>query len=284
MNELNHVYLILVHKYPNQLRRLIDRLYFKNCRFVIHVDEKENIDTFYESIKNFRSKNSVCFIRNRCCTAWGSFGLVQATLNGLKFIKDNFPETDRVSLLSGQDYPIKPLSYIYNYLNFNYSKIFIRYANVADLAKENYGIVSRFPQYERISKVIDLYKGSQWWSFPMSTIRIILDVLTENDNFIQYFRFVKIPDESFFQTLLLNLDDQTLLSNIVNFNLRLIVWEPPFIHPKTLLSEDIISIITSDGLFARKFDEAVDSNLLDLIDQNILWKKGNCIEDINLTL
>jgi hypothetical protein len=270
MKKLDHVYLILAHKYPNQLKRLISRLYFKNCRFVIHVDGNENIDVFYKSIEELEISNSVSFVADRCCTSWGSFGLVQATLNSLLFIEKYFPETSRVSLLSGQDYPIKPLSFIDDYLNLNKSKIFIGYNNVASIAKDNHSIVTRFPQYENISKQIDLYKGSQWWSFPMSVIRIILDVVKDNYDFVKYFRFVKIPDESFFHTLLLNSGDKIHLSNIVNCNLRFILWEPPFIHPRTFLANDIDSIISHPGLFARKFDEEVDANILDLIDQRIL--------------
>ena len=43
------------------------------------------------------------------------------------------------------------------------------------------------------------------------------------------------------------------------------IANPP--HPKTLVSDDFVSLSTSNKLFARKFDEALDAGILDNIDR-----------------
>ncbi|NJN99140.1 MAG: hypothetical protein HC875_36125 [Anaerolineales bacterium] len=77
-----------------------------------------------------------------------------------------------------------------------------------------------------------------------------------------------MPDELFFQTVLLN---SPLRDTIVNDDLKHIQWSTPTsAHPDIFSKEDFEKLNRSPKLFARKFDTKHDTVILDLIDQHIL--------------
>src|SRR5690606_39452496 len=92
---------------------------------------------------------------------------------------------------------------IFKYLSANTDTVFLEhFAIPRDIWHA--GGINRFPVYAKVSKQINLYGGSQSFSIPSKALTILFRSLKENPNFLEYFRYVKIPDESFFQTLFLN--------------------------------------------------------------------------------
>ena len=71
-----------------------------------------------------------------------------------------------------------------------------------------------------------------------------------------------VPDEIFFQTLVLNSPHR---DSVVDANLRYIDWP----GPRVLRADDLDALLGSGMLFARKFDETVDAEILDLLDHQI---------------
>jgi hypothetical protein len=57
---------------------------------------------------------------------------------------------------------------------------------------------------------------------------------------------------------------------MINNNLRFIDWSKGGSSPKTLTMQDIDQISRSGKFFERKFDESIDSNVLEWIDTNLL--------------
>jgi hypothetical protein len=115
-------YIILAHSNPLLLSRLISNLSSTNAIFYIHLDKKSNISPF---ISELESKNlDVTWITPRYRIKWGHLDIVRATLQAFKAIKPN-SENDRIVLLSGQDFPIKPVKYIEDFFSKNSEKIFI---------------------------------------------------------------------------------------------------------------------------------------------------------------
>ena len=82
---------------------------------------------------------------------------------------------------------------------------------------------------------------------------------------MSFFRHVKIPDEIFMQTMLLN---SPLRDNVVGQDVHYLDWSHGGAHPKTLGTEDSSRIVESGKLFARKFDVQYDSKVLDMLDAN----------------
>lgn len=261
------VYLILVHKAPSQLLRLIDALNDPETVFIIHVDKQVRASPFKIDVNKSTAK--IHFINSRCEAHWGSFGLVQASLNGLRFIYKKYKSAQRVVLLSGEDYPIKPIAYTKAFFAHHKDTIFMNFFPIPYDKWPQRGL-TRFLLYEEVSNGLDIYAGSQWLSFPVYVIDMIFKFLRINEGFLEYYKqCVLIPDESFFQTLFLNCGAPEITNSIVNQNLHLIKWDKPYMHPRTLTMKDRNIIERSKSLFARKFDSVMSAEVLAYIDKNI---------------
>jgi hypothetical protein len=92
--------------------------------------------------------------------------------------------------------------------------------------------------------------------------------VSKQAEFVRFFKYVDVPDELFFQTVIMN---SPLCGSVVNDNLRYIDWKDPnAASPAILTTSDLESLTRSSKLFARKFDTTVDGDVLDLIDQKLL--------------
>src|SRR5437016_5458326 len=112
-------HLILAHKNPKQLERLIKALDHPSFDFYLHIDKKTDVGPFLYLINN----TNVFLVRNRAKIYWAGYGTIQATLNGLREI---LPKTYAyINVISAQDFPIKPAGYIYQYLMDRQGKEFI---------------------------------------------------------------------------------------------------------------------------------------------------------------
>jgi hypothetical protein len=79
------------------------------------------------------------------------------------------------------------------------------------------------------------------------------------DEYRRALMHVKIPDEFFFQSLIM----QSPFSETVKPDpMRYIRFERRARHPSTLTAGDLASILESPAFFARKFDERIDDNVL----------------------
>lgn len=98
-------YIILAHKNPTQLERLVDRLNEPWVNFYIHVDKNVNIKPFEIRLERF---NNISFLKNdkRHTGIWGDIGIVEATLDAMSIIASKNNEGYCI-LLTGQDYPIQ---------------------------------------------------------------------------------------------------------------------------------------------------------------------------------
>jgi len=186
-------YIILAHKYPEQLTRLIKRLDSDNTSFFVHVDKKTT-EADYRKILDLRIHENIHFIK-RYKTNWGSFGQIQATLKGIQVVLASSSPCDYAFLLTGQDYPIKSSKDISNFLLQNPGRLFMDYhtypqASKLDLhlrywhfmvfgqhivfPKEGQfknpvftrlwnGTVRRIPLRRKLPSGMIMYKGSQFW-------------------------------------------------------------------------------------------------------------------------
>lgn len=102
-------HLILAHKNPEQLNRLIIAADHPAFDFYIHIDKKKDDAPFRSLIQ----QKNVFFIDKRTKIYWGDWGTIQATLNGFEII---IPKGyDYINVISAQDFPIKSADYIHQY-------------------------------------------------------------------------------------------------------------------------------------------------------------------------
>lgn len=113
--------LILAHKSPTQCKRLITSLSSEYFDIYLHIDLKSDIEPFYRELKEIPN---VHFTSNRIATYLDNFSLVEATMT---LLKESYDSSNYIyyCLLTGQDYPIKSSSFIYQFLRNSYPLNFI---------------------------------------------------------------------------------------------------------------------------------------------------------------
>ncbi len=105
-------YLILAHKNPLQLGRMIERLDDGASKFFIHLDAKTPIESFAACLEG----GHIRFIEPRERCVWGDFSIVRATIHLMEAASK---EQGVFILMSGQDYPIQSQRYINAFLESN---------------------------------------------------------------------------------------------------------------------------------------------------------------------
>lgn len=290
-------YLILAHKYPKQLNRLVEALDDELSCFFIHIDKSSDMEQFGD-LKKFGNRIEFLY---REKAEWASYGLVQAILHGLQAARDSEYEFGHVILLSGQDYPIRSNEYISRFSEENSDKIFLEYHRLPDHEKwQPHGGLYRvnkyfmgFKTWQRLcSKTLNFlsgmlsflqrrmyggmepYAGSMWWMFNMPAVNYILDFIRDHPGYVAFHRYTFAVDEVFFHTILLNAKEVSLSDNIVNSNKRFIKWKDyKASHPELISEEYLPELKRSDALFARKFEADKGCDVLDIIDRYRLSKE-----------
>ncbi len=111
------------------------------------------------------------------------------------------------------------------------------------------------------------YGGSYWKILSKKCVEFLYKFSNEHPELISYFSKTLNSDESFMQTILLN----SRKFNFCNYN----YWHVDFSHsqhghPSVLTSQDYSVLTNNNVYFARKFDIARDSKILDMLDAKIL--------------
>ena len=105
-------YIIQAHKGFKQLNILIDIL-SKNSDVYLHIDLKN--DYLYNRLKDhYLSQKNIFILSDRISVNWSGFSQIEATLNLLEAARGK--NYDYITLLSGQDLPIKSHSEIIKFL------------------------------------------------------------------------------------------------------------------------------------------------------------------------
>lgn len=274
MKSINIAYLILVHRLPDQFKRLFKALYDPSNFYLIHIDKKANQE-IGEEVSVFLQKYPNVHILKSKNVVWGGYSMVQAELDGMKYLLDMEMKWDYFINLSGQDYPLKSQKIIKEFLSKNNGKSYIK---IADQKKSRPETMNRIENYfeeseDKISeetykrdfmKGVIPYIGGQWMILTRNCCEFICNS-SEVKRFEDYYLNTLIADESFFQTVLMNTSFDGIL---VDDDKRAIIWIPDGdikLRPKTFTETDLDFLQTGNHLFARKFDDNVDSKIIGYI-------------------
>jgi hypothetical protein len=279
--------LILAHKLPALLGRLVRRLGAYGATSHVHVD-------LHTEIAPFRAAcgEAAGFVPDRRRVVWGGYSVVEATLalirHGLRH-----SHATHFLLLSGDSYPILGRAAFQDWLLTDADAIAIervrpgsethhriagtylpddrlgRLGTVPDLRRYvSADLVAKFAEIGRIHAMKaagpfpwDYGKGSQWWCLRRATLIRALDVIEDNPECVDWFRYSAVPDEALMQTILLNfLPQQPRRPSPV-----LTLWDRSP-RPYVFQTEADLALLRSGGLpLARKFTEA-SAPLLDALD------------------
>jgi hypothetical protein len=113
--------------------------------------------------------------------------------------------------------------------------------------------------------------GSQWWALPVEVVNEILLFCKSNQNFIDFHDDTLLSDEIFFQTILHHLHKEGKIKTIFDVRCTYMKFEDNKSSPEILLSSDFEDILKLPKrfLFARKFNQKIDSNVLDMLDSHL---------------
>ena len=112
-------YLIIAHQQPELFKRLLHKLLLGESEIFVFIDARADIDLF------MINSERVHFLKNRFVINRGGFSQTQAMIRLLEFSEKS--KSDFFVFLSGQDYPIKPIFKLEDFLTSNPNKNFISY-------------------------------------------------------------------------------------------------------------------------------------------------------------
>ncbi|MCZ2249547.1 MAG: beta-1,6-N-acetylglucosaminyltransferase [Bacteroidia bacterium] len=274
-NQVTIAYFILVHRFPKQFKRLFKAIYHPENYYLIHLDKKAGID-IYEDIAGFLADFPSTYILESENVVWGGYSMVQAELNGMNYLLKLNLEWDFFINLSGQDYPLKSQKIIREYLTKNKGNNFIKIANQISARPETMNRIDNYfeetengfsgvPYKRAYLKNVIPYIGGQWMILTRECCEFICNS-GEAKKFEDYYLNTLIADESFFQTVLMN---TSFDGKLINDDKRAIIWIPDGdikLRPKTFTEDDINFLLEGDNLFARKFDDNIDNNIIDSME------------------
>ncbi len=289
---LRHAYLILAHKNPNQLRKLIEMLDSQQNDIFVHIDSKA-ADFKQEMFNGICKHSSLVILPERIKVNWGGVSIMRAELALLKSATSK-EKYDYYHLLSGMDLPIKSQEEIHSFFDKHKGKEFINLWKFKKSNLSRFRYFTIFPEGEskfrtrivnhifkglqmavgfRINKNVDFYFGSQWFSITDDLARY---VVSKEEWLEKVFRHTSTCDEIFLPTLVCNSEfkERLFVAEPVESNrgstlgnMRLIDWTrgESVRHPWTFRADDEKQLMASEYLWARKFDESVDSEIINRI-------------------
>lgn len=213
-------WLVLTHAHPVQFGRLVSAISGRGDHVVAHIDAKSDISPF--------RTDRVDFLEDRVNVRWGGWSMVEATLRLLSHGREFYPDADYYWLTSGDSYPVRSLDYIHRFLSDRPGVDFINYLPMPSVDVEK--PISRISHYyiehdPRSSRFAIGYKvlhrlmrrpyrismsgmtpycGSQWFVLQADTVDHLFSRMSANPRFVRLSKTSRVPDEFFFQTLVVN--------------------------------------------------------------------------------
>jgi len=275
-------YIISAYKQPELLLRLVQRLDDEGTTFMVHVDRHAEPSVFERVLDGCGGMPNVHLLaRHRC--RWGDFGHVRATLKGIAVLLERDVPFDHAILLTGQDYPITTNERIRGFLARHRGRSFMAHFPLPTTEWTDGGLprIERWhvrvrgrhlavPARRRMPGGLRAFGGSSYWCLTREAVEYVHGFTTGTPRFVDFFRHVDVPDELFFQTILMN---SPLAGTVVGDDLRYIDWKDPDAgSPSVLGVDDLPALAASGKLFARKFDLEIDAEVLDQIDRELLGR------------
>ena len=286
-----HAYLILAHKNFGQLRKLAGLLDDPRNDIYVHVDRK-SASSPEEWLRGACKYSRLSLISPRISVSWGGVSIMRTELALLK-AATQAGHYDYYHLLSGMDLPIKDQDTIHDFFDRHSGTEFINYWNFKKTTASRFHYYTLFPEGAghfltnlannifkglqmavgyRINRDVDFRFASQWFSITDALARY---VLSREEWLERVFRHTNTCDEIFLATLVWNSPFRERLyvkepvdEHIVNeSNMRFIDWTrgDSIRHPWTFRSDDWDLLMSVPHFWARKFDENVDSGIIDRI-------------------
>lgn len=288
---MNVAYVVLSHRNPPQVLRLVRALgEGPAARVLVRHDPRHS--TLPAAAIEAAGGEA---LEDRIEVKWAQWSYLELILSCLREARRRL-DPDWTLILSGQDYPLRPLAAIE--ADLGRARTDARLGSVREVESrrpahgDEFYLRCRYRHYarprglshlpRRLRPVVyarDLppllgvrrlrrpplpfYSSADWLTLRRSAVAALLDAAGDR-RLMRHFRRVAVPSESFFATVLLADPAVAVDGDHGRF--------APFshsgaAHPDTLTSRDLDRILASGADFARKFDAEVDSEVLDRLDE-----------------
>jgi hypothetical protein len=288
-------YLVVSHRNPRQVLRLVTALDEGPAAhvFVRHDQRQSRLEAAEVEQAGGR------LIDDGLPVEWGGWSHLRMLLASVELMAGEL-DPDWLMVLSGQDYPLRPLAQVEQrlasaehdaYLGDAWQlqtsalppppaeEFFLRYAYFHLPAPglrwfprrlrravyyrdrpRRFGI--RLPRLP-FRDDLRCWVSSDWPTLNRRALQAVLRTKREERRLMRHYRHTFAPAESFFATALMN--DAAL--RVADDDRRFVRFQPGAPSPDVLTSTDLNQLQTSGADFARKFDIAVDARVLDLLDE-----------------
>jgi hypothetical protein len=296
-------YILLTHRSPGQVLRLASRIRALSPEATVVIRH----DARRVGLEHGPLRDLGVHIHEHCTeSTWGRWGIVQAQLDELRWLVDHAP-ADYVTFLSGQDYPIAPLAPWETQVATDRPDMQGELEPIWYRPRWLRGGLGDHRAQRAMYRYFTLSVGaspSSWWLLPFKGAKPVIDVrrLPYNDELFigvrrplrglqlwwgqlwltlsaravgtvlaaaasprasRRFRQGLVPDELFIPTIVAN----TPALRIRNIPLTYCRFLHASNHPVTFVTDDLPELRAAGACFARKFDAAVDSKVLDALDE-----------------
>ena len=257
--------------------QLISRLEHPGVIVFVHIDKKST--SLFESLSK---QPGIRLIGSRVNVQWAHLSQVHAMFSSYKEIKAAGYDFGHFSVISGQDYPIRPVSQLVDFLSGHGKKSFLSFIPLSKDGWEGAMKRYRYHYYVRMEKLwrglmmltgirrqfpfgLKPYGGAQWINLAKIHMDHIIDFCDTHVSLMSFMETVRFPEEMLFQTLLMNSEHR---NDCVNNDLRFVKWLPGKSNPEILTVQHLTEIRQADDkYFARKFDAQQSAKLIGLLNE-----------------
>lgn len=293
-----HAYLVIAHHQFDLLKRILKLLDHPNHDFYIHIDVKAT-DFSADEFLGITRFGNIHFVERKN-VVWGGYSQIDCELHLLNAAVSKTCYS-YYHLISGVDMPLKTADEIYNFFEDCGNKEFIHYSSDDYCSCEN--VYKRVAYHHvlqesvgrttgALSKVekaclaiqkrlgVNRWKhmdkplgcGANWFSITHDLARYVVE---HKEWIYKHFKNSFCADEVFLQTLIQNTPFYDNLYKKVSDGdyhtcMRYVDWNRG--NPYTFRTEDYEDLISSDYIFARKFDLNVDSEIIDKLEKYLCDK------------
>jgi len=281
-------YLIIAHNNPSQVFNLITALNNGQNYFFVHFKKGAS----FQIPANIKAMANVVFSEIRYDAGWCGYKVILANLKLVEMAKATNLQFDYFINLSGSCFPTCSNEHLETFLKKNpYSFIEGHEIPSASIDKDSGLPKIEYPWFQDelqntnpylkkffhkfihfFYKLVGLkrkfpnqykpYFGSQWWALTNEAATILLHSFNNEIKLLHFFKRCWCSDEQYIQTVIYNA--KALEGKIKNQAFRYIDWNTNG-PPKTLTLLDYDKILSSEHLFARKFDAIKSKELIDML-------------------
>lgn len=287
-------FLILAHADPVHLGRLSRTLQPAGDVY-IHLDRKADLAVFREAVPS-----PAVFVGERHAVAWAGISMVDAIIALMREALDAGQPYTHFVLLTGSDYPIKPLSSLAALFADDPDKEHIRFIDMRESPEHYMKLITRRhfrePLFGDGRHVVDKvirkamtlarlpnawpgslvpYFGHTWCALTTACAAHVVDYHDSHPTFRAANRHTFAPDEHYFHTIVGNSPFAARATGLQPFEGRGL-WRLANLHlidpslAKWYTLDDWDQIIRSDRFFVRKVRTESSQALLDRLDADVL--------------